>query len=140
MTLEEIYTCLFEKDYWSMVERDQTRVKKHSEFFTPKFLVDEMLDKLEEAEYNIFSDASKTFLDPACGDGNFLANVLYRKVESGIDIETALGTIYGIDILEDNVELCRQRLSLGNKSFYRICEVNIKCADFLSTDVEKLWN
>ena len=140
MTLEEIYDHLFKRDYWSMAERDQNRIKKHSEFFTPKSLVDEMLDKLEEAEYTVFSDSKRTFLDPACGDGNFLANVLYRKIESGIDIETALGTIYGVDIKEDNVEICRQRLSLGNESLYHICEYNIRCADFLNIEVKDIWN
>jgi hypothetical protein len=124
----EIYKHLFDREYMSGVEREKTRVKATGEVFTPTPLVEEILDKMDQT---LFSDPTKTFLDPSCGDGQFLASVLYRKLENGIDFETALGTIYGVDLMQDNVELCRERLLCGRKDLQHIVERNIVCADGL---------
>ena len=112
----------------SGVEREKTRVKATGEVFTPTPLVEEILDKIDP---ELFSDPEKTFLDPSCGDGQFLASVLYRKLENGIDFETALSTIYGVDLMQDNVELCRERLLCGREDLRHIVEQNIVCADGL---------
>lgn len=112
----------------SGVEREKTRVKATGEVFTPTPLVEEILDKMDLA---LFKDPSKPFLDPSCGDGQFLASVLYRKLENGIDFETALSTIYGVDLMQDNVELCRERLLCGKEDLRHVVEKNIVCADAL---------
>ena len=111
---------LFEKDYWSMIPRDHARIKENSEFFTPRVLIEEMLDQLEKADPDIFKDESKTFLDPACGDGNFGAAIIMRKVANGIHPDTARESVFCVDICDDNVELCRERLG-----------ANVMCGDFL---------
>jgi type I restriction-modification system DNA methylase subunit len=82
-------------------------------------------------DQQLFKDPTKTFLDPSCGDGQFLASVLYRKLENGVDFETALSTIYGVDLMQDNVELCRDRLLCGQEDLRHIVEQNIVCADSL---------
>ena len=64
----------------SGVERDQARVKATGEVFTPTPLVGEVLDQLPQ---DLFSDPDKTFLDNSCGDGQFLGEVLIRKIENG---------------------------------------------------------
>jgi hypothetical protein len=112
----------------SGVERDQNRIKATGEVFTPTPLVQEMLDQLPPA---VFEDPTKTFLDPACGDGQFLGEVLIRKLENGIDFETALSTIYGVDLMHDNVLECRRRLLCGQERLRHIVEKNIVCADGL---------
>jgi hypothetical protein len=112
----------------SGVERDFLRVKATGEVFTPTPLVQEVLDKLPP---ELFTDPSKTYLDPACGDGQFLSEVLIRKVENGIDFETALSTIYGVDLMPDNVKLCQDRLLCGREDLRHIVEKNIVCADGL---------
>lgn len=112
----------------SGVERDQLRIKSTGEVFTPTHLVQEILDKLDP---ELFKDPTKTFLDPTCGDGQFLSEVLIRKLEQGIDFETALSTIYGVDLMQDNVELCRDRLLCGRDDLRHIVEKNIVCADGL---------
>jgi type I restriction-modification system DNA methylase subunit len=112
----------------SGVEREQTRVKATGEVFTPTPLVEEILDKMDP---DLFTDPTKTFLDPSGGDGQFLASVLYRKLQNGIDFETALSTIYGVDLMQDNVELCRERLLCGFEEYRHIVEQNIVCADGL---------
>lgn len=112
----------------SGIEREQARVKATGEVFTPTPLVQEILNKLPSS---YFTDQTKTILDPSCGDGQFLGEVLIRKVENGIDFETALKTIYGVDLMEDNVELCRERLLCGREDLRHIVEKNIVCADGL---------
>ena len=112
----------------SGVEREHVRVKATGEVFTPTPLVQEVLDRLPTEQ---FSDPNKTFLDPACGDGQFLGEVIIRKLENGIEFETALSTIYGVDLMEDNVELCRERMLCGREDLRHIVEQNIVCADAL---------
>ena len=69
------------REYMSGVERDKIRTKANGEVFTPTPLVQEMLDQLPQ---DLFSDPTKTFLDNSCGDGQFLSEVLIRKLENGI--------------------------------------------------------
>lgn len=116
------------RSYMSGLERDKVRVKATGEVFTPTDLVQEILDQLPQDQ---FTDASKTFLDPSCGDGQFLGEVLIRKMENGSTFEQALSTIYGVDLMEDNVELCRERLLCGREDLRHIVEQNIVCADGL---------
>jgi hypothetical protein len=62
----------------SGIERDKARVKATGEVFTPTLLVQEILDTFDQS---VFVDSTKTFLDPTCGDGQFLGEVLIRKIE-----------------------------------------------------------
>ena len=87
------------------------RKKQSAEDFTPSWLVNEMLDKLEEYSPNTFTNKAKTYLDPACGNGNMLIEVLKRKLVHASPVE-ALKTIYGCDIMFDNIDECRMRLLL----------------------------
>jgi hypothetical protein len=125
------------REYMSGVERDKLRVKQTAEVFTPTELVQEMLDKLEEQNPTLFSDPSKTFLDNSCGDGQFLSEVVIRKMErSGCSLEQALRTTYGVELMEDNVRECRKRLSGPNptQEILDIVESNIVCHDALTYD------
>lgn len=94
------------------------RVADHGEVLTGKREVIAMLDLVKQETGRIDS----RFLEPACGTGNFLAEILERKLrvvetryhKSQLEFERyailAVSSIYGIDILEDNVLQCRQRL------------------------------
>ena len=125
------------REYMSGVERDKLRIKETAEVFTPTPLVQEMLDKLEEENPTLFSDPTKTFLDNSCGDCQFLSEVVIRKMErSGCTLEQALSTIYGVELMEDNVDECRKRLA-GLEPTERIIEIlnkNIVCHDALTYD------
>jgi len=116
------------RTYMSGVERDKLRVKATGEVFTPTALVQDVLDQLPE---ELFVDPTKTFIDPSCGDGQFLGEVLIRKIENGSTFEQALGTIYGVDLMPDNVRLCQDRLLCGQEHLRHIVEKNIVCADGL---------
>ena len=125
------------REYMSGVERDKLRIKQTAEVFTPTQLVQEMLDKIEEENPTLFSDSTKTFLDNACGDGQFLSEVIIRKMErSGCTLELALLTTYGVDIMEDNVNECRKRLAGPNPTteILGIVNKNIICHDALTYD------
>ena len=110
------------------VERDQLRVKATGEVFTPTPLVQEMLEQIPIEQ---FTDPTKTFLDNSCGDGQFLGEVLIRKMENGSTFEQALSTIYGVDLMQDNVDLCRERLLCGREDLRHVVEQNIYQADAL---------
>lgn len=96
------------------------RVVDHGEVFTPQHLVNDMLDLPGVAEECTRIDAR--FLEPACGDGNFLAEVLHRRLIAidqrhksaqlpwERDALYGLACIYGIELLYDNVQACRDRL------------------------------
>lgn len=131
MNLSKIYKHLFEREYMSGIVRDKLRVNSTGEFFTPTDRVEIILDRIQKNDTGAFKKADNTFIDRSCGDGQFLASVLYRKLENGIDFETALGTIYGVDLMQDNVYLCRERLLCGREDLQHIVEQNIVCADGL---------
>jgi len=126
-----------DREYMSGVERDKHRVKQTAEVFTPTLLVQEMLDKLEEQDPTVFSDPNKTFLDNSCGDCQFLSEVIIRKIdESFCNLEQALRTTYGVDLMVDNVNECRKRLAGPNPTLeiLEIVNKNIVCHDALTYD------
>lgn len=122
---------LRDRPYMSGIERDRLRVKQTEEIFTPTVLVQESLALFEKANPRCFTDPSKTFLDNCCGDGQFLSEVLICKIENGSTFEQALLTIYGVDLMQDNVELCRERLLCGREDLRHIVNQNIVCANAL---------
>ena len=123
-----------EFDFMSGIERDKLRVKETAEVFTPTPLVQEILNNLPQ---ELFEDVSKTFLDPSCGDGQFLSEIVIRKMgKSGCSLEQALSTTYGVELMEDNVKLCKERLAGPNptQEILDILDKNIVCADALKYD------
>jgi type I restriction-modification system DNA methylase subunit len=129
--LSEVVDHIRNRTYMGGVERDQLRVKATGEVFTPTELVREML---EQIPIKHFQDPTKTFLDNSCGDGQFLGEVLIRKMENGSTFDQALQTIYGVDLMQDNVNLCRERLLCGQTHLQHIVEKNIVCHDALTYD------
>jgi hypothetical protein len=93
--------------------------------------VQEILDQLP---HELFEDHNKTFLDNSCGDGQFLGEVLIRKMENGSTFEQALSTVYGVDLMQDNVDECRRRLLCGREDLRHIVERNIVCHNALTYD------
>ena len=132
-TLSEAIDHIRNRTYMGGVERDNLRVKATGEVFTPTDLVREMLERIPQHQ---FQDPTKTFLDNSCGDGQFLGEVLIRKMEHGSTFEQALSTTYGVDLMIDNVDLCRERLLCGREDLRHIVEQNIYQADALKFSYE----
>lgn len=137
--------------------KTKERVRQHGEVFTAEREVMAMMDLVKEDASNIDS----TFFEPACGDGNFLAEILSRKMRSVFKVALsndadceywatrAFSTIYGVDIMLDNVEEARNRLfdsffalfinrykhqptSICQDSVRFILSQNIQCGDTLA--------
>lgn len=124
--------------------KSKQRVTDHGEVFTNEREVNAMLDLVKQETERIDS----RFLEPACGTGNFLVAILKRKLtvvaeryaKSQLEYERyailALSSIYGVDILQDNVQTCRDRL-LGifthyyQKNYKELKSDFLKSAEFI---------
>lgn len=105
-------------DLQELQVKSASRVREHGEVLTARREVEAMLDLVKNESERIDS----RFLEPACGDGNFLGAILERKLkivsskyrskkaDFEVQMISALGSIYGIDLLEDNVELAQERM------------------------------
>ena len=119
----EIKKLVNEHGYMSGVDRMTERVKDTGEVFTPTDLVVEILMGLPTSMFA----PGKTVIDPACGDGQFLLAVKWLKViEFNMSQDEALEDIYGVDIMRDNVDLCKRRLEGGNIVMGNTMEPNIR--------------
>lgn len=111
--------------------KSKQRVADHGEVFTADSEVKAMCDLVKQETERIDS----RFLEPACGDGNFLVEILTRKLaivrkkykKSPYDWERnsllALGSIYGVDLLIDNCIVCRHRLfEMWDKEYKSVCK------------------
>lgn len=126
--------------------KSKQRVADHGEVFTAEREVNAMLDMVKQETERVDS----RFLEPACGDGNFVAEILRRKLEAAkkraippkkkkplpMEYEKqsviAIASIYGVDLLMDNVETCRKRLyEIWNNEYEAICkkEVSDECRE-----------
>lgn len=129
--------------------KSKARVKERGEVFTAEREVKAMCDLIPE---EVWQDITKTFLEPACGTGNFLVEIFERKLKYCKDEKDglkALASIVGIDIMEDNVEESRIRLmTMYCKAFPKASEAslllasgilrnNIICGDSLK--IMKKW-
>ncbi|WP_289074008.1 DNA methyltransferase [uncultured Bacteroides sp.] len=107
------------------------RVAERGEVFTAEREVNAMLDLVA----NECLRPDSRFLEPACGNGNFLTAILKRKLSelrrkyknSPYDYEkqaiVAIGSLYGVDIMRDNVDECRERLfSIWNEEYTAHCK------------------
>ena len=128
MQLDKVINHIRNRSYMSGVDREKSRVKATGEVFTPTKLVQKCLNELPD---DFWSDYNRTACDNSCGDGQFLGEVLIRKMENGSTFEQALQTIYGVDLMPDNVKLCQDRLLCGREDLRHIIEKNIVCADAL---------
>ena len=111
--------------------KSRKRVADHGEVFTSEREVNAMLDLVKQETERIES----RFLEPACGDGNFLAEVLRRKLEvvkkqyrkNHLEYEKyavlAISSLYGVELLEDNARECRDRLfKMWDKEYTAVCQ------------------
>lgn len=112
--------------------RSKKRVADHGEVFTPAWVVEAMLDLVKGETERIDS----RFLEPACGSGNFLVQVLQRKLGT-VEIKfgksefekrqyalLALMSIYGIELLADNIAECRTNLLESFAEYLNVDELD----------------
>lgn len=112
-----------------LYRKSKERVKKYGEVFTPEWMVVKMCDMLESE--NGVNCWRGTVLEPTCGTGNFLVEIMKRKLAIGMSETEAAQTLFGIDVLADNVEESIQRLTELAPTAEPIFRKNIVQGNFL---------
>lgn len=129
--------------------KSKERVKKFAEVYTPDYIVKDMCDLIPS---EIWDNIASTFLEPACGNGNFLVEILARKYERCKDVRdglVALSSVVGVDIQEDNIIETRERLftqflerfdpnCFSQIIAWGILQSNIVCDDCLDPKTDRL--
>jgi len=87
--------------------RSKENVRNNGEVFTPTYIVDDMLKLIPEKAWK---DPSFVFIEPTCGNGQFLVRIFQKRIDSNIPVLDALNTIIGMDISEENIIDSRKRL------------------------------
>lgn len=117
-----------------LVVKSRDRVKAYGEVFTPRHMVNRMLDLVREELETGPNFVDKTFLEPAAGDGNFLVAILHRKL-AAIEKQYpraawpeeslfALASIYGIELLADNHEDAKEAMLKEFRRFHTSHDVS----------------
>ena len=116
--------------------------KKTQEFFTPYSIVKRMCDKIPDSDWE---DPTKTFLESSFGNGQFVVYIVWNRIQHGIDWETALKTLYGVELMFDNVQECHDRvidlltklgIEFDERTARKIMKKNLVCSDFFKWDFE----
>ena len=112
------------------------------EFFTPYSIIKKMCDKISEEDW---SDPEKTFCEPCFGNGQFILAIIYKRLMAGVDLMTTLKTLFGIELMEDNVQETKDRIldmldkmeiEYHRPSVMKILNKNLVCSDFFKWDFE----
>ena len=118
--------------------------KKTNEFFTPYSIVKRMCEKIPDEDW---SDPTKTFLESSFGNGQFVVYIVWNRIQHGIDWQTALETLYGVELMADNVIECHDRvidlltklgIEFDERTARKIMKKNLVCSDFFKWDF-KHW-
>ena len=123
------------------ITRTKERITKNGEVFTPKSLVEKMMDKIPEEKWK---DPNSVWLEPTFGSGNMLICMLEHRIASGVEPIQAVKTLYGVELMQDNVDLCKDRIREVlrankvkiDKKVNDIIDHNFVCSDFFKWDFE----
>ena len=116
--------------------------KSTAEFFTPYSIVKKMCDKISDDDWQ---DPSKTFAEPAFGNGQFVIYIIWNRIQHGIDWRTTLKTLYGVELMQDNVDETYDRIfdlfdkmniNYDKDEALKIMHENLVCSDFFEWDFE----
>lgn len=129
--------------YVNDVRKDRRKGKGGSqEFFTPYSIVKRMCDKIPDEDW---ADQTKTFLEPSFGSGQFVVYIVWNRIQHGVDWETAINTLYGVELMADNVIethnrvidlLDKMNINYDKEIAMQIMDKNLVCADFFNWDFE----
>lgn len=112
------------------------------EFFTPYEIVKRMADKIPEETW---ADPTKTFLEPSFGNGQFILYIIWNRIQHDIDWKTSLKTLYGVELMQDNVDETKERvldlltkmnIDYNKDEALEIMNKNFVCSDFFDWDFE----
>jgi hypothetical protein len=87
--------------------RNRDNVRNNGEVFTPTKIVDDMNALIPDSAWK---DGSYVFIEPTCGNGQFLVRIFEKRIANGLSIEETLNTMIGMDITNDNILDSHKRL------------------------------
>ena len=125
------------------VARRKGGSKSTQEFFTPYEIVKKMADKIPVEDW---CNPDKTFLEPCFGNGQFVLYIIYKRILSGIDWRTTLSTLYGVELMQDNVAETKERIfglldklniQYDKSEAQSILDANLICSDFFEWNFEE---
>lgn len=141
----------------SRTTKSSERIKKNAEVYTPIHIVKQMVDLVEQEDSG--SDVwaiGKTWLEPSCGNGVFVGEIVRRKLMQCSDLKSgisALKDVYAVDILPDNVQQARcqalgqfvfwalkQRIPSDFVEALMVVETNIVCGDMLNPETVMIYD
>ena len=123
------------------VNRRKTGVSTN-EFFTPYSIIMKMCDKVPKSDW---ADPEKIFLESSFGNGQFILAIIYKRLMAGVDLLTTLKTLFGVELMEDNVQETKDRIldmldkmeiEYHKSSVMKILNKNLVCSDFFKWDFE----
>lgn len=126
----------------SNTDERKIRRKQTNEVFTPFEIVERMCEMVPEESW---ADPERTFLEPTFGNGNIVCYIIWKRVASGVSWKDALKTLYGIELMSDNVKECKLRVvnllqslgvTCGRNEIDTILDRNLVCSDFFDWDIE----
>ena len=112
------------------------------EFYTPYSIVKRMCDKISEDDW---SNPEKTFLEPSFGNGQFVIFIIYNRIQHGISWKDTLSTLYGVELMSDNVQetkdriislLTEMKIPFDKEEALKIMDHNLVCSNFFDWDFE----
>lgn len=124
------------------VARRKDKETNSQEFFTPYTIVKHMCDKISEADW---SNPEKTFLEPSFGNGQFVIFIIYNRIQHGVSWKDALSTLYGIELMSDNVQETKDRIislltemeiQFNKEEAQKIMDHNLVCSNFFDWDFD----
>ena len=133
-TLEQVRESIRSHRYMSGVDRQTDRTDATEEVFTDTEKARDLVTRMWSHRPELFEDTTKTIIDPAVGDGQLLGECLIKRMESGNDFVSSLTTLRGLDLMQDNVELCRRRLICGYQPMRKWSEQYIVQGDCFKND------
>lgn len=140
----------FINKYGSSIDEERKgRRKDTNEVFTPFEIVEHMCEIIPVKDW---SDPEKTFLEPTFGNGNIICYIVYKRIINKVPWDKALNTLYGIELMPDNVKECKERVielfrlfveekamaveGFDEKRARQIMDRNLVCSDFFDWDIE----
>jgi len=102
-------------------QKKKERIRRYGEVFTSEDTVRDMCDMLERESPGAF-DPERTFLEPTCGEGAFVVEILRRKFDNcktRSELTTAISSVYGLEIQADNVAECIRRVTALCQQYFK---------------------
>lgn len=96
--------------------KSQSNIQDFGEVFTPTETVQEMLAQIPDENWQ---DPEAIFLEPTCGHGNFVLEIIKLRLINGLSLHQAVSTCFGMDICSENVQECRNRIYHASKGLIK---------------------